>query len=126
MRGRFAFPRQLRVLRERDFRRILRRGRRVRCFPLRVYVLPRGQGASRLGLAVSRKAGGAVVRNRWKRAIREAFRLNRHRLRVPHDFVVSVDWQSTPDDVRAAARALCGIIDELNAAEAQGGDDGDS
>jgi len=43
---------------------------------------------ARLGLTVSRRVGNAVVRNRWKRAIREAFRLVRHRL-PPLDLVVA-------------------------------------
>lgn len=42
----------------------------------------------RLGLSVSRKVGGAVVRNRWKRLIREAFRLSRTQLPQGVDLVV--------------------------------------
>lgn len=36
--------------------------------------LARGPGPARFGLAVSRKVGGAVVRNRVKRHLREAIR----------------------------------------------------
>jgi len=44
-------------------------------------------GVTRLGLSVSKKVGNAVVRNRWKRAIREAFRNQRSELPTGLDLV---------------------------------------
>lgn len=51
--------------------------------------LREGDDASlRLGLAAGRTIGGAVQRNRAKRRLREAFRLNRHRLQGKCDIVL--------------------------------------
>lgn len=59
----------------------------------------REAGAARLGLAVSRRVGNAVARNRVKRRIREWFREQRERL--PRD----TDWVLI---ARAGAAELAG------------------
>jgi CIC family chloride channel protein len=86
--------------------------------PLRIHGLPNDLGHPRLGLAVSRRVGNAVVRNRNKRMLREAFRLSQHDLPkdpAAYDLVVSVrPHESLPlDDYRNllldAAKRLEGI-----------------
>ena len=42
-----------------------------------LFVLPNGLPVTRLGVAATRKLGGAVSRNRAKRLVREVFRQNK-------------------------------------------------
>lgn len=53
-----------------------------------LYVLPTSESHSRLGLAVSKRLGNAVVRNRIKRCLRETFRRHKASLRMPCDVVI--------------------------------------
>lgn len=67
-----------------------REGRPLTLEVLRVIVADTPEASAcgaRLGLAVGRGWGKAVVRNRFRRRVREAFRLNRHRL-PPVDLLV--------------------------------------
>jgi ribonuclease P protein component len=53
-----------------------------------VYARENGLPHPRLGMVVSRRLGNAVARNRWRRLLREAFRLNRPRLPPDVDLVI--------------------------------------
>lgn len=70
-----SLPASLRLRRQADFDRVYRRRCSAADHLLVVYGCESGLLQPRLGLSVSKKVGGAVVRNRWKRLIREAFRL---------------------------------------------------
>lgn len=62
------------LLRSSDFDRTLKSGRRASSAYLALFVSDNVLGRPRVGLAVSRKLGNAVVRNTIKRRLREAVR----------------------------------------------------
>ena len=65
-----------RIRRHADFQDVYEQGSRI---PGRYYTLftkPNGLAVGRLGIAATKRLGGAVVRNRAKRLIREVFRRN--------------------------------------------------
>jgi ribonuclease P protein component len=63
---------------------------------------------ARLGLSLSRKVGGAVVRNKWKRLIREAFRLSIRELPLGVDLVVRPQKDSEPE-LQAIRKSLIAL-----------------
>lgn len=62
-----------RLTRSAEFDAVYRRGRSAASRHLVAYAFPSERDETRLGVAVSRKVGNAVVRNRLKRQLREAF-----------------------------------------------------
>jgi ribonuclease P protein component len=61
----------------------------VRSENMTVFALPNAVGSTRLGITATRRVGGAVHRNRFKRVLRELFRLHRDALGEGLDIVVN-------------------------------------
>ena len=69
-----ALPPSRRIRRRGDFQRVFDDGRRAHGRYLTIIAAPAPGQDSRLGIVASKKLGGAVVRNRAKRLIRQMFR----------------------------------------------------
>jgi len=72
-----GFTARERVRRRSEFEQIYEKGRRIRGRYSTIFILPNALDIGRLGIAATRKFGGAVERNRAKRLIREVFRRNK-------------------------------------------------
>lgn len=82
------FQRAMRLSGEPAFDRVFAAKRRAGRGAILVQGAGNGLAHARLGLSVSRRIGGAVLRNRVKRILREAFRLSQHELPAGLDLVV--------------------------------------
>lgn len=94
------FPKSARLLKSAQFDRVMKRRQSAGDGMVVVYAAPNDCKHPRLGLIVSRKVGNAVVRNRWKRSIREAFRLEQPNLPQQLDIVVLPRRGAEPDVAR--------------------------
>lgn len=79
-RKKFIFPKQNRIKSKNNFQLVYTTGRSVVDSLAVIYVLPMDAGGPKIGLAVGKKIGNAVKRNRVKRMMREVFRSHRHEI----------------------------------------------
>ncbi|HEX3901239.1 MAG TPA: ribonuclease P protein component [Polyangia bacterium] len=106
------FPRAARVRRRPEYLAIQNRGRRLVGPHLLLFALA---GSGRLGVTVSKKVGGAVLRNRVKRWIRDCYRRRRPEFPAGLDLVVvarppaaGADHQAVCAELTSLARRLRG------------------
>lgn len=103
-----------------DFRRLYAKGKSSANRFLAVYCRRNGRGANRMGYTVSSKLGGAVVRNRVRRRLREVARLNAPGMKTGWDIVVVARTravEATYAELDRAYREACAALDLLREEE---------
>ena len=117
--GSQKFPRQERLTRRREYLEVYREGvKRVGSAVICHAVRREGRG-KKIGLAVSRKVGNAVVRNRVKRYLREIYRTHRdclaegvHLVVVARPEAATLDFHGMREAVRSAVCKMGGVTVE--------------
>ena len=90
---RFRLPKDSRLRKPKEFQRVYSKGKRLSGEFMTVFFMPSDTQFQRLGITASKKAiGNAVMRNRSKRLLREAFRLSKlelDELETKYDWVIN-------------------------------------
>ena len=83
-----TFPREARLVRKSVFDAVYRTGKRRSSSHFTVFVRANAQPLSRFGFSIKKALGGAVVRNRMRRRLREMVRCHRQEIPAGWDIVI--------------------------------------
>jgi ribonuclease P protein component len=106
---RSSLPKSKRLVRNGQFKDVLDRGLRVSDEVLTLYIAKNDCGHPRLGVSVGKFWGNAVLRNRLKRLLREAFRQNQDQIPGGFDYLLMISrsrGKSDPSGSKEAVRQL--------------------
>ena len=105
-----TFPPADRIRKKSDYAAVFSNSRKVVDRYFVCYLAAREHEGHRLGLAVSRKVGNAVTRNRVKRYLREYYRTHRDEWTAPVDIVVVARPPAARLDFAGCTGAMNGLL----------------
>ncbi|MGE5588839.1 MAG: ribonuclease P protein component [Clostridia bacterium] len=108
-------PRSERLRKSRGFTRVFEHGKSLPGRRVVVYYMENGLPFNRVGVAVSKRLGGAVERNRLKRVVKEAYRASEAALREGLDLVLLPRSKAKTASFQEVREELLGLLSECGA-----------
>ena len=115
---RLSFPKAKRLVSNEQFKAVLfhKRRRRLSDRLITLYIAENDRGYSRLGVSVGKSHGNAVVRNRLKRLLREAFRQSQEEIPAGFDYVAMISPKGAAASLPTFERVKASFLGLVTAA----------
>ena len=108
-----CFPREARLVRRGDFDLVYRAGKRLSSPHFSAFVRSNEMPRSRFGFSIKKALGGAVVRNRIRRRLREVVRRRRQEIPAGWDIVIHPKGSVATADFAVLAEELVRLLKKL-------------
>ena len=93
-----------------EFRRVYQRGTSVADRFLVIYCFPTQNNGTKFGYSISKKVGGAVIRNRLRRILKEICRKHQDKLRPGWDIIIIARLPVAGKDYEHIEKSLLGLF----------------
>ena len=107
---RLDLPRRCRLVHRAEYDAVYRDGRRRTSREFAIFLRPNGLDRSRFGWSIKKALGGAVVRNRIRRRLREILRLHRQEIAPGWDIVIHPRSSAATADFLALTQELLKVL----------------
>ena len=107
------FPREAKLVQKSEFDLVYRAGKRRSSSHFTIFVRASGQPISRFGFSIKKALGGAVVRNRIRRRLREMVRRHRQEIPAGWDIVIHPKNKVATAEFAALAEELVRLLKKL-------------
>ena len=97
-----------------EFKRLYSKGKSAASQCVVIYCRRNGRPENRLGISVSTKLGGAVVRNKIRRRLKEIYRLNEGGLAIGYDIVIVARTKSRHSTYRELESSVLALFRKLD------------
>lgn len=101
---------KLKLRNNRDFRKVYDKGKSISNRYLVMFYIKNGLEYNRVGFSTTKKLGNAVNRNRVKRLIKEAFRLNKENMINGYDIVFLARVRATEANYKDIEKSIINLL----------------